>query len=123
LCQLGNWHTSTTAHLSISKIPIMVMNPIVIPTGVALTQSKMFGDLFERMSGIFFLVKINHPTPECSKQSETNALLRMNLNGSHLVFVLNETNINQIWGALGQRCATTTIGTSLYPDTKKPSYF
>ena len=37
------------------------------------------------MGGIDFLVKINHLTPECSILGETNALLRMNLNGSHLV--------------------------------------
>ena len=62
-----------------------MMHPIVIATGARLTQIKMFSDLFKRMGGIDFLVKINHHTPEFSMFGESNAFLRVNLNGSHLV--------------------------------------
>ena len=63
------------------------MNPIVIATGARLTQLEMFGDLFERMGGIDFLIKINHHTPEFSMFGKPNAFLRVNLNGSHFVSI------------------------------------
>ena len=35
------------------------------------------------MGGIDFLIKINHYAPKFSMFGETNAFLRMNLNGTH----------------------------------------
>jgi hypothetical protein len=44
----------------------------------------MFCNLAKRMLGIDLLVEVNHLTPECSVFGESNALLRMNGDRTHL---------------------------------------
>ena len=96
MCHLSDCHTGTQSNLSITLIPvsvlvpidpsivtISVLNPIVIPTGICFTQTKMFCHLPKRMLRIAFLIGIGHFCPELCFFGEVNALFWMNFDSSH----------------------------------------
>jgi hypothetical protein len=73
-----------------------MMNPIVIPTGIRLTQTQMIRHSLKGMSRIQSLISIGHLSPKPSIFGEIDAVGGMNLDSFHEVSDDDSFNIRAI---------------------------
>ncbi len=99
LCHLRNCHAGTSADLIITRTEqssIELMQPIVIPTSISLTQIQMFCHFLKGILRIASLISIGHFSPKLSIFGEIDAVSRMNLRDSHEVCLRNKCNVSGI---------------------------
>jgi hypothetical protein len=89
MCQFSDCHTGTLTNLRITittESKVLMMNPIVIPTGTCLTNLTQFCQFLKGCSGILTLVLIQNLTKNPGMISEIDAFRGVSLDSSHWCF-------------------------------------